>query len=328
MGQPSPVAPGVFWLRMPLPFALDHVNLWLLADGDDWTAVDTGIASEPVKAAWEAVLAEHRLRRQIVTHFHPDHLGLSAWLEARSGAPLWISQGEYLTALAVSAQLAGYSVAATLDFFRAQGLDETRLAALEGRGNAYVRGVPALPASYRPLTDGEVVSIGGNAWQVIVGRGHGPEHVSLYCEKEKILISGDMLLPRISTNISAFAGAPRGNPLADFLASLARLKELPPDTLVLPAHGLPFRGIRPRVEQLEAHHRERCAALVAACRGRARTAAELMPVLFDRDIADPHQLFFAMGEAIAHLLYLEEARAMTRVNENGIDRYIASEERT
>lgn len=320
-GLPLVVAPGIEWLRMPLPFALDHINLWLLEDGDAYTAVDTGIALDPVRTAWKSVLAVRQLRRLLVTHFHPDHLGLAAWLQEQTGAPLWITQGEYLTAQMVKHQIGAYSVEASCEFFRRHGLPESRIDALRQRGNAYDRVVPALPFSFHPLWEDEEIEIGGRAWRVIVGHGHAPEHASLYCAELGVLISGDMLLPRISTNISVFAGVPDADSLGWFLASLDRLRELPEDTLVLPSHGLPFRGLHFRVDQLHAHHADRCADLRLAC-AEPKTAAELIPVLFPREITDPHQTMFAMGEAIAHLNYLEQARHLERIEENGIVRYI------
>ncbi|MDO8933134.1 MAG: MBL fold metallo-hydrolase [Rhodocyclaceae bacterium] len=320
-GCATDVAPGVRWLRMPLPFALDHINLWLLKDGDGWTAVDTGIALDPVKDAWRSVLAAHPLRRQIVTHFHPDHLGLAAWLEEETGAALWMTQGEYATAQLVKHQIAGYGIPAMADLFRRHGLDAEPIAALEARGNAYGRGVPAIPAAFRRLFEGDEIVVDGHVWRVITGFGHSAEHASLYCAELGVLISGDMLLPRISTNVSAFAAIPDANPLGAFLASIDRYTDLPPDTLVLPSHGKPFRGLHDRVAQLHAHHEERCGVLLAACEKSPRSAAELLPVLFEREISDPHQTMFAMGESIAHLIYLEQARAMTRVVENGIIRF-------
>lgn len=299
LGETLPIAPSLHWLRMPLPYALDHVNLWLIEDQGSWTAVDTGFALDAVKAAWETILVGKHLVRQIVTHFHPDHIGLAAWLEQRTGAPLWIAQHEYDTALATLNQMPGYAVADTLAFFRHHGLDETRLHALEQLGNAYARGAPHLPANWRGLVDNEVIDLGGRPWTILIGHGHSPEHVSLYCSNLGVLISGDMVLPRISTNVSAYPHC--SNPLADFLASLARLADLPIDTLVLPSHGLPFYGLHERIEQLQAHHRERCDALRRACHPYPKTAAELLPILFQRDITDPHQLRFAMGEAIAHV---------------------------
>jgi len=320
-GAALAVAPGVHWLRMPLPFALDHINLWLLEDESGCVAVDTGIALDAVKEAWKSALTGRRLCRQIVTHFHPDHLGLAAWLEAETGAPLWMTQGEYLTAQAIAEGVAPFGVAAMLAFFRAHGLDADRLAALEQRGNAYKRGVPAIPATFHRLADGDVLGIDGRDWRVIVGQGHAPEHASLYCETLGVLISGDMLLPRISTNISVFAAQPEADPLGLFLASLDRLTTLPADTLVLPSHGRPFRGLHARVAELREHHAARCAELLAACAARPRSAAELLPVLFGRPIEDAHQTMFAMGEAIAHLNHLEHQRRLERTIENGIIHY-------
>ena len=323
-GETVEVAAGVHWLRMPLPFALDHINLWLLADGEAWTAIDTGIALDPVKEAWRLALAGKKLARQIVTHFHPDHLGLADWLERETGAPLWMTLGEYATAQLIKQQVAGFSIPAMIGFFRSHGLDGARLDALEARGNAYGRGVPAIPASFRRIFEGEEIAIGGRRWRVIVGHGHAAEHASLYCEELRVLISGDMLLPRISTNVSAFAAAPDNDGLGAFLVSIDRFTALPEDTLVLPSHGRPFRGIHARVAQLHAHHAERCALLRKACAEAPRTAAELMPVLFERDIADPHQTMFAMGEAIAHLIHLERSHAVKRVVDNGSVRFTST----
>lgn len=306
---------------MPLPFALDHINLWLLEDGPGWTAVDCGIADETVRLAWTAVLAERQLTRIVVTHFHPDHLGLAAWLQERSGAPVWMSQSEYLTAQVVHRQLPGSSVDSMLEFFRCHGLDAAALDALRLRGNVYPRGVPTLPASFNRLIEGDRLTIGADSWQILVGQGHSPEHVGLYCERRGVLISGDMVLPRISTNISVWAVCPEANPLAWFLNSLERLRHLPADTLVLPSHGLPFRGLHRRIAELEAHHQDRCNDLLAAC-AEPKTAAQLIPVLFSREFRDPHQTMFAMGEAIAHLNYLEQARTLTRIVDHGVIRHI------
>jgi glyoxylase-like metal-dependent hydrolase (beta-lactamase superfamily II) len=324
-GATIEVASGVHWLRMPLPFALDHINLWLLEDGKNFTAIDTGIALDVVKEAWKSALAGRGLVRQIVTHFHPDHLGLAAWLETETGAPLWMTQGEYLTAHLIAEGVAPFSIAAMLEFFRQHGLDETRLTALEKRGNAYRRGVPALPATYHRLAEGDRLAIGKNEWRIIVGHGHAPEHASLYCAELGVLIAGDMLLPRITTNVSAYAVNPVLDTLGLFLDSIVRLTELPEDTLVLPSHGRPFRGLHARVAELEAHHAARCADLLAACGDRPHTACELLPVLFGRPIDDPHQTMFAMGEAIAHLNHLENQRRLERVITagNGTIRYAA-----
>lgn len=315
------VSEGVHWLRMPLPFALDHINLWLLDDGEGYTAVDTGIALDSVKEAWKSTLTGRQLTRQIVTHFHPDHLGLAAWLESETGAPLWMTQGEYLTAHLIAESVPPFGIPAMLDFFRAHGLDEARLTALAQRGNAYKRGVPTIPARYRRLQDGDQIAIGQNVWRVITGYGHAPEHASLYCETRGVLISGDMLLPRISTNVSAYAAAPEDDSLGAYLGSIEQLTALPTDTLVLPSHGRPFRGLHARVAELQQHHTDRCADLLAACTHTPHSAAELLTTLFGRTIGDPHQTMFAMGEAIAHLNYLEHRHRLERRKENNIIRF-------
>jgi len=315
------VAPGVEWLCMPLPFALNHINLWLLADGDGYAAVDTGFALDAIKDAWTAALRGRRLTRCVVTHCHPDHLGLAAWLEAETGAGLWIAQGEYLAAHMMVEQIAGYRIESMVEFFRRHGLERARIDALIERGNGYKRGVPAIPATYRRLFDGQVLTIGGREWRTMVGYGHAPEHMSLYCAELGVLISGDMLLPRISTNVAVMASTPQADPLGLFLASIDRYRALPADTLVLPSHGKPFRGLHARVDQLHAHHAHRCELLLAACRDTPKSAAELIPVLFDREIPDPHQTMFAMGEAIAHLNYLEHAGRLQQIEKDGLVRY-------
>lgn len=309
---------------MPLPFALDHINLWLIEDGDGMAAVDTGIALDTVKSAWQSVLAGRQLTRQIVTHFHPDHLGLAAWLETTHGAPLAMTPTEYLTAQAIAAGLPPFDIDSLVMLFRRHGLDETRAAAIRARGNAYRRGVPQIPATFVPLYDGDTLHLGAHDWRVIVGRGHSPEHACLYCERLGLLIAGDMLLPRISSNVASYASTPAHDTLRQYLDALARLAELPADTLVLPAHGLPFRGIRARVEELHAHHAARCDELCAACAQAPRAAGELLEVLFGRMLDDPHQVLFAMSEAIAHLNHLVADGRLRRIVEGDVIRHTPS----
>jgi glyoxylase-like metal-dependent hydrolase (beta-lactamase superfamily II) len=287
--------------------------------------VDTGYALAETREAWKSALAGRRLARSIVTHCHPDHLGNAAWLEAEFGAPLWITQGEYMGGQMIAHQIAGFGVPAMLAMFRRHGLDAARHDALVNRGNAYKKGVPEIPATFHRLLDGQSLRIGEHHWRVIVGYGHAPEHASLYCADLGILISGDMLLPRISTNVAVFACNPDDNPLQLFLDSIDGFLELPADTLVLPSHGLPFRGLHERVRQLHAHHAARCALLAQAC-ATPRNATELIPVLFDRDIPDAHQTMFAMGEAIAHLNLLEHRGELRRIDngDDGTIRYVCS----
>ncbi len=305
-GEVIEVAPRMFWLRMPLPFALDHINLWLMADDDGATLIDCGYGDGATRAVWErhfaSTLRERPLRRIIATHCHPDHVGNAAWLSARFGAPVAMTSAEFLTAHAIAGQHAGHGVASTIDLFRKHGMAAEHIAALDTRGNLYRRGVPELPEAYDRLLAGDIRRAGGVPWQVVEGHGHSPEHASLFSAERGTLVSGDMLLPRITTNVSVWAPEPDGDPLGRFLDSIAAFETLPPDTLVLPSHGLPFRGITVRVAQLRAHHRARLDELAAAIDAAAAplTAADLVPVLFRRQL-DLQQRFFAMGEAIAHL---------------------------
>jgi len=314
-GKSLEIVPGIRWLRMPLPFALDHINLWLLADGDAWTQVDCGLGDDATRGWWErhfaTTLSGARLERVIATHCHPDHVGNAAWLTARLDCPLVMPQAEYLTAHALADEHSGYGVGPTAALFRRHGLEPEHIGALRARGNQYRRGVPELPHHYQRLIAGDELTIGSRRWRVIPGYGHSPEHAALYCPDLGVLISGDMLLPKISTNVSVWPPEPEGDPLARFLESLDQFARLPADTLVLPSHGLPFVGIPIRIEQLRAHHAARLAELEAAA-GTPVTAAAVLPLLFRREL-DPQQRFFAMGEAIAHLNHLWHAGRLRRL---------------
>jgi glyoxylase-like metal-dependent hydrolase (beta-lactamase superfamily II) len=324
-GEKIELAPGVFWLRMPLPFQLDHINLWLLRDGCGWVLVDTGFANDAVRVIWDEVLAQldGPLTRIIVTHFHPDHLGLATWLMEKNGAPLSMTSGEFLTAHAVWNEVGGHGAAFMVKQFRQHGLGNELLEKFARRGSGYRLAIPALPNHYTRLMAGDRLTIDGRHWQIIIGHGHSPEHMALYCAELGVLISGDMLLPKISTNISVFAATPEANALAWFLDSLTVMAtEMPPDTLVLPSHGLPFTGVQSRVEALQAHHQERLQALETSCQNAPESAAGLLDVLFGR-VLDTHQTMFAMGEAIAHLNYLEQAGRLSRsMDADGVIRYM------
>ena len=329
-GEAIDVAPGLRWIRMPLPFALDHINLWLARDDDGrCTAVDSGYGSDATRALWErhfaTTLGGAPLARVVATHYHPDHLGNAAWLAERFGVPVRMTQAEFLTAHAVLDQRATHSLADTCALFLAHGLEREHVDALGARGNAYARGVPKAPHAIERMIGGDTLRFGGDDWTVIPGYGHSPEHAALHAAKRGVLISGDMLLPRISTNVSVWPADPDGDPLARFLDSLAAFERLPGDALVLPSHGLPFRGIAARVAELRAHHEARLAELEDALRAARRpmSAGELVPVMFRR-VLDLQQRFFATGEAIAHLNHLWHAgRAQRHAGEGGALRFSA-----
>jgi len=320
-GALARVAPGVRWLRFPLPFALDHINLWLIEESAGYALVDTGYGDTPTRDLWEGVLPllDRPLSRIVLTHAHPDHVGNAAWLAQRFEIPVYASLGEYLWAHAMRDDGAGYGATAMADFFRMHGLDPVRADAQETRGNAYARGVPELPRSFRRLIDGDTLELGGRSWEVIAGYGHSAEHLAFHCAQDGLLISGDMLLPRISTNVSAPMTMPQEDAVTRYLTSVARFAALPEDTLVLPSHGRPFRGAALRVRQLAAHHEARCAELMAALT-QPKSAAELLPVLFPREL-DRHQLMFAMGEAIAHLNHLSARGLVSPTRAAGILRF-------
>ncbi len=324
-GEAMVVAPGILWLRMPLPFALDHINLWLLEDGDGWTIIDCGLGNELTRGHWQQVfdryLAGKPVRRIICTHCHPDHAGNADWLTRRFRAGFWMAQGEYMTAHALSDEQAGFDFEAINEMFRRNGLSGEQLAKMRERRGGYRKGVPEFPRSYHRLLEGMTITIGGRAWRIIMGYGHSPEHAALYCDELQLLVSGDMVLPRISTNVSVAVTDPQGNPLKLFLDSLERYLELPAATLILPSHGLPFRGLHRRIGQLQEHHRLRLGELLAVC-DAPRAAVDVLSTLFRRDL-DAHQLSFAMGEAMAHLHFLQYHGDLARqVGTDGIIRFM------
>ncbi|WP_101048918.1 MBL fold metallo-hydrolase [Macromonas nakdongensis] len=313
-GQALPVADGVYWLRMGLPFALDHINLWLLRDELDgrpgWTVVDCCVDRPEARAQWEQVFAEALdglpVLRVVVTHMHPDHIGLAHWLCERWSTPahecrLWISATDHHLARLGTLGPTGFGGEGAAQFFAQHGLtDPQALAEIRARSAYYPSLVPQVPRTFRRLLDGMALTIGGRTWRCISGHGHAPEHMALHCEALGVLISGDMVLPRISTNVSVFDMEPEADALTLFLDSLEKFRPLSADTRVLPSHGLPFQGLHTRMDQLQAHHRDRLHELAHACVERALSAHDALPLLFARAL-DLHQTTFAMGEAVAHL---------------------------
>ncbi|MEJ7139567.1 MBL fold metallo-hydrolase [Amphibiibacter pelophylacis] len=342
-GEACAVADGVLWVRMTLPFALNHINLWLVRDRvrrpdggwlDGWAIVDCGTDMPATRDAWEAVFAQHLqglpVVRVIVTHMHPDHMGLAHWLVqrwAREGDDLLVhmSLSDWVSARNSVSSSNGLSGSGAAEFFRSQGLsDPVLLDRIRARGTFYSDMVPAVPDRYRRLVHGQTLPLANGHWRCIAGYGHAPEHIALFEPQRRILLAGDMVLPRISTNVSVFMHEPEGNPLALFLRSLDDMADLPDDTLVLPAHGRPFTGLHTRREQLQEHHRQRLAETLAFCRDAPRSAAELMPVLFRRDL-DMHQTTFAMGETLAHLhLLWHDGQLQRRRDAQGVWRFSAA----
>jgi len=316
------VAPGVHWLRMPLPMALDHINLYLLEAEDGWWIVDTGIAVGPTQSLWEEVFARELGGKPVVavvsTHYHPDHVGMAGWLCERWRVPFYMTQAEYLSGLAFSRmQQEDFSWNSAL-YMQRSGFSAEQAAAAQKRFGGFGPYITPMPTAYRRLVDGASLVINGNRWRVVVGRGHCPEHACLYCEALNILISGDQVIPKITSNVSVMGGEPDANPLKDWLASHEHfLETLPADALVLPAHNAPFHGLHSRLRRLIEHHEEHLLVLEEACVARAPTAMELLPVLFKRPL-DDNQIGLALGECVAHLNYLYQRGQLAReCNEQG-----------
>lgn len=318
-GGAAEVAPGVLRVRMPLPFALDHINLWLLADGDGWTLVDTGIGDDATRACWERLgrtaLGGRPVRRILCTHHHPDHLGLAGWLAGRWGAEVWCSRGEWGEARAALEAPAAELEAAALAYYRRAGVPVGEAERLAPQVHTYRQMVVPLPERHRVIRDGETIAIGDTPWRVVVGRGHAPEHVCLHAPGREILIAGDQVLPRISPNVAVWPMEPDADPLAEFLGTLEALGRLPGDPLVLPSHGAPFSGLRRRLGELALHHRERLEQVLAACAHR-RTAWQVTQALFPREL-DAHQSTFALGESLAHLNHLVARGLLERGRPSG-----------
>ena len=331
-GSTIEVAPGVRWIRMDLPFALNHINLWLLRDNIDgrqgWSVVDCCISRDESKAQWEQIFSTQLeglpILRVIVTHMHPDHIGLAYWLCERWDVPLWASATDYHVARLGAMGASAFGGESAARFFAAHGLTDPGMAEqIRARSHYFSNLVPAVPPSYRRMMDGDTLHVGARRWTCISGYGHSPEHIALYCADDGLLIGGDMMLPRISTNVSVYEVEPESNALKHFLDSIDKFRALRVDTLTLPSHGKPFTGLHIRIEQLHAHHRERLAEVLTACAKRACSASDMLPVIFKRKL-DLHQTTFAMGESVAHLHALWfEGRLHRTMCDDGIYRFSA-----
>lgn len=324
-GSVVEVAPGVLWARMPMPMVLDHINVYLLRESDGWTLVDTGLNTARTRNLWEHIVATQLdglpLKRLVCTHCHYDHAGVAAWLCERFGIPLLMTYGEYFMLRSLMGPPPDPLPPNQLSFYQRAGMDEAHT----GRMFAELRQdpfMPPVPPSYQRLRAGDTLTIGARSWQVVVGEGHSPEHACLYNATDRILIAGDQLLPRISSNVQVSPIEPEANPLKLWLASLDRLDRLAPATLVLPSHQSVFRGLRARVQELRDHHQQQFALLQAELgrRGPA-TAFELMQVQFPKVHHAMDQLL-GLGETIAHLSWLRHEGLVYRVlDDDGCNRF-------
>jgi glyoxylase-like metal-dependent hydrolase (beta-lactamase superfamily II) len=308
-GKTLRIAPGISWARIPMPGSLGHINSWLLDDDDGVAAVDTGLQLTMCSDAWKALfngdLADTPISRVVCTHLHPDHIGLAGWLAKRFDVDIWMSRGEWLTARMLTASDGTEVPEEFCTMQRAAGWSEQQIDTAKAKGWAgFRRVVFPLPVSYRRIEDGQTLDFGPHRWRVVVGSGHSPEHACLWNEREGVLVAGDQVLPRISSNVSVNITEPEGDPLGDWLSSIDRFLEvLPEDLLVCPAHGEPFKGLHVRLKALRDEHNNRLDALTEFV-AEPRRAVDCFPILFNRAIGDEHR-DLATGEAVAHLRRLE-----------------------
>lgn len=321
-GQVVAVADGVFWARLALPMALDHVNAYVLDDGDGWTVFDTGFDDPATRDAWTALLAGplngKPVRRVIASHHHPDHIGLAGWFQAQ-GAELWTTRTAWLMARMMVLDEQDRPNRETLEFWRRSGMDADILAqrATERPFNFCDRVAP-LPLGYHRVTDGDVVHAGARDWVVRLGQGHAPDQITLWSTNCNLVLGADQLLPSISANLGVYATEPDADPVAEWLASCQALQAFAQDDhLVLPGHKLPFTGLPLRLHQMiENHH----GALKRLHRhlSEPHRAGECFAPLFKREIT-PAVYGLALVEAVAHLNHLTATgRARRHIDKDGV----------
>ena len=331
-GETIRIAPGISWARIPMPGSLGHINSWLLDDDGDGDAngeaggvaiVDTGICLTMCSDAWKALYAGalngKRITRVIGTHLHPDHIGLAGWIAKKQGVKLWMTRGEMLTARAIVADSSETAPDEVLAQSRAAGWDDAAIEAQRSRGwNMFQRMIFTLPRSYVRMRDGDRLDFGAHQWRVVVGSGHSPEHACLWNEREGVLVSGDQVLPRISSNVSVNITEPDADPLGEWLASIDKLlATVPADVTVCPAHGEPFKGLHVRLMALRDEHRMRLYNLAEAAAKAPMRAVDSFPLLFNRPIGE-HNQGLATGEALAHLKRLEVEGRVQREDRDGV----------
>lgn len=330
-GRVIEVADGVLWIRMSLPYSLDHINLWALRDGPGWTIVDTGVQQTSTAQAWRQIFADglkgRPVTRVIVTHMHPDHIGMAGWITRKFDCRLWITRGEYFHCRVLMADTGREAPPEAIEFYQRAGWTPDAIEFYRTRFGNFGKQIHTLPDSFRRLVDGERLTIDQDEWEVVIGTGHSPEHACLYSASRDLLISGDQVLPRISSNVSVHPIEPDADPLGDWISSLKRLNERVPDSvLVLPAHNLPFRGLHARLDELNRGH-VRSLERLRAHLSTPRRAVDTFSALFARPIEDELLMSLATGESVAHLNHLRRlGEVSVAVDASGVAWYALNPE--
>lgn len=303
-GEVKEIADGLLWVRIPLPYVLDHVNIYLLEDGGGWAVIDTGTNTPEAIAVWEALfsgpLSGMKISRVVVTHFHPDHMGLAGWFQKVHGTHLLTSPGSHALGRLFSQRRSEEAIRQNFDFFLRHGLSAETAGLIALHDEEYPKHVAPVPPDFERIVQGDTLTIGARTFRVLTGDGHAPEQVMLHSAEEGLFFAADQVMERITPNVGIEAAEPTSDPLGHFLGSLRRIAdEVPGDVLVLPGHHRPFTGLATRCHELILHHQERCDLILAACARRPHSAADLVPLLFQREL-DAHQMWFAVTETLAH----------------------------
>ena len=328
-GELREIAPGIMWMRLPLPFRLDHVNIYLIEEGDGWCVLDAGIWDQRTIDIWEAILAGplagSRLTRLVITHHHPDHIGLAGWLCRRAEIPLLTSQTAYLACANLSLAPGSPQDRQFHDFYINHGTTREVADQMGTHGLDYLRMVSPLPNTFLRLLSRDMITIGARRFRILTGDGHAPEQVMLYCDEDQLFFPADQVIAKISPNVSVWPNEPDGDPLGHFVRTARRIRDnLPDDVLVLPGHQLPFTGLHASCSELVEHHDRRCDLIGEAVRAGPMTVNDLVPVVFPREL-DLHQFGFAFSEALAHVNRMLRRGELTRTaGPDGIVRYAAS----
>jgi glyoxylase-like metal-dependent hydrolase (beta-lactamase superfamily II) len=323
-GLVSEVAPGILWARLPLPYRLDHINVYFIEDDGGWAIVDCGIADADSRAAWvrllEGPLAGARFTQLIVTHHHPDHIGLAGWICEKLEIPLLTSLGSYLGCTNICLSPGAMEAQSYREFYRDHGMQQDVASVVLTLGHAYLRLVTQLPATFRRIVSGDTLRLGGRDFIVLSGDGHAPEQVMLYSKMDDIFLAADQVMTKVTPNIGVWVVDPTGDPLGLYLRSLRMLEQsISEGSLVLPGHHLPFVGLHERCRQLIAHHVDRCEAIALSCASSPQSVAEVLPVLFPRKL-DVHQLGFAFNEVHAHINYMLQRGELEQIQVSGISK--------